>query len=194
MDLEPAFVALKREFDRYISLTSDEWNDVRSRWHVRTFKKNELITAEGDVEKYFYFIIEGVHRLYFMDRKEVDQTVAFGYHPNFSGNFYSLCTRKPSDYFVEALSSGSMLALPARDLDELYDAYPIMDRWGRLLYQDFLAGRGKREREMLTMTAQERFERLCRESPHMLQYVPHKHLASYIGMRPETFSRMWQRI
>ena len=192
MDLDTAHDALLREYNRYVSFTDVEWEDIRSRWILRTFRKNQIILAEGQVEHYFYFILEGVQRLYFLDRKDLEQTLAFGYHPNFSGDLFSLFSRSPSSYFLEALTHGSMLALPSSELNELFDTHPVMNHWGRLFYQDLLIGRGKREREMLTMTAKERFHRLLKESPHVFQLVPHKYLASYIGMRPETFSRMWK--
>ncbi len=194
MDLVQALIALRQEFNRYTTFTDDTWADISKRWTVRAFQKKQIILAQGDVEHHFYFILSGVHRLYFLDRKAVEQTVAFGYPPNFSGNLYSLTTRQPSDYFLEALTHGTMLALPADDLAVLYEKYPAMDRWGRRFFQDILVSRGKREREMMTMTAAERFHRLLRESPHVFQLVPHKYLASYIGMRPETFSRMWKNV
>ena len=194
MELDRAREALLKQLNRYVSFSESEWEDIRSRWEIRTFRKSEIILAEGEVERFFYFILEGVHRLYFIDRKGEEQTLAFGYYPNFSGDLYSLCTLTPSHYFLEGLTHGSMLALPATDLHALYDTYPVMDRWGRLFYQDILIGRGKREREMMTMTAEERFHRLYRESPHVFQIVPHKYLASYIGMRPETFSRLLSRV
>lgn len=193
IDIEEAQRALLEELSRYVSFSAQEWEDIRSRWTIKAFRKKQILLAEGQVEQYFYFIIEGVHRLYYVDRKGEDQTLAFGYHRNFSGNLYSLITQTPSDYFLDALTDGEMLALPLQDLNALFDKYPVMDRWGRLFYQDILVGRGKREREMMTMTAEERFQRLLRESPHIFQLVPHKYLASYIGMRPETFSRMWKK-
>lgn len=192
--MDKAYAALLQEFGRYVAFPENVWTDIRDRWRIRTFQKKQILLAQGEVEHHFYFILEGVHRLYFLDRKAVEQTVAFGYPPNFSGNLYSLTTQLPSHYFLEALSAGAMLALPAADLRMLYDKYPEMDRWGRKFYQEILVSRGKREREMMTMTAEERFHRLRRESPHVFQMVPHKYLASYIGMRPETFSRMWKNV
>ena len=189
-----AYGALLSAFSRYVTLPDEEWMCIRSKWVRRSFSKHQILLAEGQVERYLYFILEGVHRLYFLDHKGAEQTVAFGYNGNFSGNLYSQISRLPSHYFLEALTSGSMLALSVKDLNELYDQCPNMDRWGRLLCQELFIGRGKREREMMTMTAQERFYRLYSESAHLFQLVPHKHLASYIGMRPETFSRMWKSV
>ena len=194
MDLDSALKVLLKEFNRYVSFTSPEWKDIQSAWYIQPFKKNQIVTAEGQIEPHLYFILEGVHRLYFLDRNGEEQTLAFGYHANFSGVLYSLISRAPSEYYLDALTHGLMLTIRAEDLNRLFDAYPVMDRWGRLLFQDFLIGRGKREREIMTMTAQERFHRLYKESPHIFQLVPHKYLASYIGMRPETFSRLWKSV
>lgn len=194
MDLSEAHAVLFKAYDHYVTLKPEEWDNIRSRWHLRTFKKNELLLAEGQVEQNLNFIIEGAHRVYCLDKDGDEQTVGFGYRGDFSGGIYSIFSRKPSEYFLEALTAGSMLVLAVDDFHAFFDQYPIMDRWGRLVCQDFFIGRGKREREMMTMTAQERFQRLFKESPHLFQFVPHKHLASYIGMRPETFSRMWKSL
>ena len=76
----------------------------------------------------------------------------------------------------------------------IFDKYKWVERWGRILNANILIGIGRRQVEVRSYTAEERFERLFNQSPHIFQLVPQKHLASYLGMTPETFSRMRKAI
>ena len=73
---------------------------------------------------------------------------------------------------------------------KLFDQYKIVERWGRMFNQGVIVGYGILAKSILADTAEEKFNRLVNQSPHILQLVPQKHLASYLGMTPETFSRM----
>jgi hypothetical protein len=72
----------------------------------------------------------------------------------------------------------------------LFDQYKVFERWGRLFNQSVLVGFGVFIQSILADSAEERFNRLMDQSPHIFQLVPQKHLASYLGMSAETFSRM----
>lgn len=193
MTIDAAHALLKPVFTRYITLSDDEWARIKAPWTYHTFARNEYVLHAGETERYFYFILEGIHRSYFMDVDGNEVCVAFAYAPGISGVPDSFLTQTPSFYTLQALSDGSMLAISYTDWQILFDAVPTLNRWAHLLFTDILVGRLKRERELMAFTAEERYQRLVRESPHMFQLVPQKHLASYVGMTPETFSRMRRR-
>jgi CRP-like cAMP-binding protein len=144
---------------------------------------------QGETETTFSIIVEGTHRLYFPTPDGDEHTLAFAYAPDYSGVPDSFFFQRPSDYGLETLSDGWILATDHPSLTGLMERHRELERWAWHLFAHALAGRLKREREMLTMTAQERYERLVRESPHILQLAPLRHVASYLGMSPETLSR-----
>ena len=91
---------------------------------------------------------------------------------------------------METISATSGLRIHHRHLKQLYDEYKVFERWGRLFNEMILMGFGVFMRSLLADSAEERFNRLMTQSPHVFQLIPQKHLASYLGMTPETFSRM----
>ena len=72
----------------------------------------------------------------------------------------------------------------------MFDSHKGIERWGRIFNSKILIGMARRQIEVRAYSAEERFDRLQNDSPHIFQLVPQKYLASYLGMTPETFSRL----
>ena len=188
-DRDAALAQLRRSFERWAPLPDPVWADVRCPWRLRTVRRGDVLTREGDVERTFSLVVEGVQRLSFLDRDH-EVTVAFTYPPDYSGVPDSFFLQTPSAYTLDALEDGVVLAADHGDVMALLDRHRELERWAWRLLAAAGAGRAKRERELLTLSAEERYERLLDESPHLLQLVAQKHVASYLGMAPETLSRL----
>jgi CRP-like cAMP-binding protein len=119
-----------------------------------------------------------------------DICVGFAYDGSWSGEYASFITRKPARFDVVAITDSVLLGIRYADLQRLYQEVPVMERFGRLILEEVLVGRGVREVELLSLTAEERYRKLVARSPHLLQLVPQKDIASYLRMTPETFSRL----
>jgi len=159
-------------------------------WETVHFKRGDTITAENQTERYMYFVAEGVHRAYFIDPKGQDISVQFTYDPDYSGVPDSFWSEKPSRFNLETITTSRCLRISRTDLDASIKKWPILERWLRLLAQDFMIGFADRQIAVLSYTAEERFRRLAQNSPRAMQLIPQKHLASYLGMTAETFSRL----
>lgn len=190
---DDAFVRLRRSFERFVPLPDAVWDEIRRPWRPRTVRHGEILTAEGETERTFALVLEGVQRLYFLTPGGDEVTVAFAYPPSYSGVPDSFFLQEPSAYVLEALTDGYVLEIDHSSLLALMDRHRVLERWAWRLLAAAGAGRGKRERELLTLSAEERYARLLRKSPHLLGLVAQKHLASYLGMTPETLSRVRAR-
>ena len=169
--------------------TNQEWDDFSSRWTELTCIKNDFIIRAGHVERHFYYIDEGVLRAYVLNNG-MDVSIGFSYHGDFSGAYASFLRQEPSDWNIQALANVTGLKISYNDLMAMFDKYKSVERWGRIFNANNLLGIYRRQVEVRNYSAEERFERLFNQSPHIFQLVPQKHLASYLGLTPETLSRL----
>lgn len=159
-------------------------------WEEYSFKQNELITEAGRIEKYFYVVLEGVQAIYLLNGKGEKVVLGFSYAGSPSGVFDSFIYQKPADTFLEALRPSRMLAISRKDYLELFDNNASFHAWAHGFFKEILFGRLSREVELLTLSAEERYVAFMQRCPEELKVIPQKYLASYLNMKPETFSRL----
>lgn len=184
---------VRRTIERYVKLTEAEWAAVAPTWAERSYAKGAFIAEAGAIEDHFHIVKDGVHRLYF-EHDGTERCLGFAYAGTWSGDPDSFFSRRPGRFQLQALTASSTMAIHRDDLLGHYDRIPAMERFGRLILEELLVGRATREVEMLTLNAEERYRKLMQRSPHLLQLVPQKDLASYLGMTPETFSRLRTKV
>jgi CRP-like cAMP-binding protein len=180
---------VRRTIERYVPLRDTEWQRIAPHWTEHAFSRGAFVSAVGQVEQRFYIVKSGVQRLSFPHDGQ-DICVGFAYDGSWSGDYASFVTRKPGQFDVVAITDSVLLGIRHEDLQRLYSELPIMERFGRLIMEELLVGRGTREIEQLSLSAEDRYDRLVARSPHLLQLVPQKDIASYLRMTPETFSRL----
>ncbi|MDN5204424.1 Crp/Fnr family transcriptional regulator [Fulvivirgaceae bacterium BMA10] len=184
---------LRKKIFAKVSFSDKEWEDFSSKWRPKIFHKNDFMIKAGEIEKYFYYVEKGVLRAYHIkDGEEI--CVGFTYDGDFSGAYDSLLTKKPTQFYIQAIVDSSLYAIHRDELNAMYDQYKSVERWGRLFNEELLLGKGLREVAILSFSAEERYRRLMTQSPHCLQIIPQKYLASYLAMTPETFSRLRKKV
>jgi CRP-like cAMP-binding protein len=164
-----------------------------SKWKPVSFKRKELITRAGQTEKYLYFVEEGIQRSYYV-KEDKEHVIAFVYAPSFSGIPESFIPQEPSKYFLESITDCKMLRLSHHDLQKLMDEHRGIERLFRKFTEEILINFIHRHYELLSHTIEERFIAFCKRSPHLLGMVPHKYIASYLGIDPTNFSKLLGKI
>jgi CRP-like cAMP-binding protein len=154
------------------------------------YKRKTVLTAAGETERYLYFVTEGVQRAFYIGSDHPEATIVFTYPPSFSGVADSFLTQKPSRFFFETLTASKMLRSSYQQIQQLMDKYQAIERLVRLSTSYALMGVLERQVELLSYTAEEKFKALLKRSPHVLQLIPHKYLASYLGIDASTFSKL----
>lgn len=189
VELTEALVHLRTSIHQILPLAAQEWDDFADIWQVFEAKRKVILTAEGDTEKYVYFVLEGVQRAYAVGNDGREATLVFTYPYSFSGVADSFLLQQPSRYFFETLTPSVFLRATFRQLDETMLKHHAVERMIRLALSHTLAGVLARQIELQSFSAEQRFRALMQRSPHILHLVPHKYLASYLGMDATNFSK-----
>ena len=155
---------------------------------VRKFGKKQIITEEGTVENYFNFIIKGLARKYYKRAKEeINTQISFENHILHSQE--SFHSRTPSEYVVEAIEPTTLVSITYDDLEKIYARSQRMEHLGRLIITHTMVLKDRWQIQLVMHTPRERFIYFVNRNPELLQRVPQKYLASYLNIKPETFSR-----
>lgn len=171
-------------------LSENEWSAFSSIWTECSAKRKEQLTAAGDKEKYLYFVIEGIQRVYYFDEQNREATLVFTYAPSFGGVLDSLMMQQPSKYSYETLTPSKFLRAPFQDLQALMEHHAAIEKMVRKGITASLSGVMDRLVELQCYSSEERFKKLLQRSPHILQLIPHKYLANYIGIDATNFSKL----
>lgn len=191
--MEKSLDLLKASVERFVILTEEEWTAFSRHWIPFSFEKGETVTNAGQVEPYFYFVSKGLIRGYF-NQDGTEFNIGFSYDGDYSGIYDSFVTQQPSDWTLETLEPTFGLKINHEHFNSLFDQNLKFERWARKFYQSALIGLGLFIRSLLADTAEEKYRKLLARSPHVVQRIPQKHLASYLGMSPETYSRLRARV
>ncbi|MBL7952997.1 MAG: Crp/Fnr family transcriptional regulator [Flavobacteriales bacterium] len=184
---------VRRTIERYVALTADDRSAILPCWKRYRFQRGAYISRAGSVEDHFYIVEEGVQRLY-IEHDGAEICLGFSYGNSWTGDFDSFVRRSPGRFQVQALSDSVLLGITYADLNRLYETVPVMERFGRRILEEQVVGRATREIEQIALSAEERLDRFLQRSPHLLQLVSQKDIASYLRMTPETFSRLRARM
>ncbi|MFZ6013605.1 MAG: Crp/Fnr family transcriptional regulator [Bacteroidota bacterium] len=175
-------------------LPDNDWNAMSAIWSPFSAKRKEILTRAGETEKYLYFVLDGVQRVYFEDDQSHEATIVFTYPPSFSGVLDSMLMHQPSRYNFETLTPSEFLRTPIATLLRLADNHLQIAKMMQTGLIGTLSGVLSRMVELQSFSAEERFRNLLKRSPHILQLVPHKYLANYIGVDASNFSKMINKI
>lgn len=173
--------------------SDDEISHFFSKLVQVDFKKNDIILKAGQTENYLSFVEHGLLRFY-VEKEDREITFDFAFAGNFTSGYSSFLTRDPSPFFIQALTDTSLWRIAYEDLQGIYKDSEKAQMIGRLAAEQLFIRKAKRELSFLIQSAAERYMHLLQEQPEMVQEIPLKYLASYIGITPQALSRIRKRI
>jgi CRP/FNR family transcriptional regulator, anaerobic regulatory protein len=174
---------------KFVNFIPEEFSFYEKNLELVSYKKKEIILREGEIEDYLCFILEGITKTYFT-RNGKNICIEFGFPNTMHCSFISFETRKPSELSVQALSNLKMFRLHKNHVDEFHSFSKNSERFGRISASVLLADKMKREMMLLSHSAEEKYEYLLRKHPEVAKNIPVKDLASYLGIHPESLSRI----
>lgn len=189
--MEREIEILRQFLEKIYPLEQEVWDDLKHAWQPVVYKRKTILTAAGETERYLYFVLEGIQRAFYLGPGERQEaTVIFAYPPSFSGVADSFLNQSPSLFYLETLTACRMLRMDHHTYLELREKHPSFQELIFRFLAVILQGLLLRQAETQCFSAEEKFRSFLTRSPHMLNLVPHKYLASYLSIDPSTFSRL----
>lgn len=175
---------------KWSTISDSEAEIILSSFEVFRIKKKKDLLVEGDICKYLYFIVKGCMRSFFIDSKGVEHIYQIRMDNNWISDLESFFSQEPSKFYIEALEDSQLLRITKEGLDELYNKIPNLERYFRILFQKAYVNALKRLNSTMWEPATTRYQEMLKEHPHMFQRVPLVYIASYLGITPESLSRI----
>jgi CRP-like cAMP-binding protein len=175
--------------NQFIKISPEEFAELIAWTEPRQFEKKTILTRPGEVEEHMYFITTGLVRKYFLkkDQEIITHIVKEG---GILGSGESFLTGEPSRYFVETLEPTTALAISRQKLEEMYGSSKKWEKLGRVITMQYFLVQEIRLMDNIRFSTRERFVKFMKENTDLIQRVPQKYLASYLNIKPETFSRL----
>lgn len=181
---------LLKNIARFITLTKEEEKYFRSVLKVKRLRRKQYFLQEGDVCKYQAFVCSGCLRAYEVDSKGAEHVIQFAPEDWWVGDLYSFFTQTPSRYNIDALEDTELFVFDNKTIEELYERIPKFERYFRLLMQNSLIALQQRILSNMSKSASERYCEFLERYPQIEQRVPNRQIASFLGIQPESLSRI----
>lgn len=186
------FEPLYLYIENYSSLTLNEGEKelIKDAFKFKKLRKKQYYLQEGDVSKYIGFLIKGAMRMYSVDQKGHEHIVRFGLENWWMGDYESFNMLTPSRYNIDAVEDAELLMITNPQIQELTQKIPAVDAMIKQLDRRSNIAAQNRLHAAISLTAEERYQHLQETYPGFTQRFPQNMIASYLGISPETLSRI----
>jgi CRP/FNR family transcriptional regulator, anaerobic regulatory protein len=193
MDKEIDFQIIREYISRFVSYSESEWQPFLEGLVRKQVPKGSYLMEAGQVCDYVAFINKGLFRTFCLVKNE-EVTYNFSFDGNFFTDYPSFVTRQPTMEYHQALEDAEVLTLSYEKMQMIYAKVPAWERFGRLIAEFILVRIAERNRSMLFLSAEEQYLNLMKTRPKVIANVPQHYVASYLGIQPESLSRIRKRL
>ncbi|MEM1000162.1 MAG: Crp/Fnr family transcriptional regulator [Bacteroidota bacterium] len=186
-------VPLREGLARHLQLNEEEFALISEAMLPRTHKRKAIIQQAGESAQYIIYIREGLLRYYYLVNGE-ERTGQFFFEGGWLTDMDSILSGTPSQFYIDALEPCQLRMLHKDRLPALYAASPKLVELGQIMMQNAFRGSRYRTNTVLSMTPEEHYRYLLDNRPKVISRVPLFHIASYLGIKPESLSRIRKRI
>jgi len=186
--MDPAIIL--KNISKHISLTKAEQEYFVSLLDSKQIKAKHFLLKAGEICKESAFVTSGCLRGYTVDKEGVEHILSFAPKDWWMGDMYSMLSQKPGNLNIDALEDTEIIVLSKKNQDVLYEKVPKFERFFRIIVEKSLVSFQQRLMDNLSLTAQERYLKFCTTYPAIINTIPQKQVAAYIGVTPEFLSKL----
>ncbi|GAA0529052.1 Crp/Fnr family transcriptional regulator [Chitinophaga japonensis] len=181
-------------FQQYLqtkgAFTVQELDMIREQHFIKKLRRRQYLLQEGDVWKHYAFVSKGCLRIYYVDEKGVEHIMKFLTENWWAGDRESLLNSTPSEYYIDALEDAMLVMFTKENFERLCREIPTLNNMVNMLVHRSYVAANHRIHAAISFTTEEKYQHFIEKYPDLLGRVPLHMIASYIGVTPETLSRV----
>ena len=185
-----AFGILHKHIRKRIELTKKEFDLCCAFFSARTFQKRQFVLQEGNVCHHLTFVTQGCLREFTVDHKGEEHIIQFAIPDWWISDLSSFLTGSPSTHSIEAVQDSEALMLEREAREEMLTTVPKMEKFFRLLLESNYVATHRRISDSLSASAEQRYLTFIKTYPALVEQIPQNHIASYLGITPQSLSRI----
>jgi CRP/FNR family transcriptional regulator, anaerobic regulatory protein len=185
---------LLKVISKTITPTQQDIDLCTNYFEMITVPKNTIIEEQYMVPNYLYFIINGYMRLFYCDTNGDEQTTYICFENDFITSFLSFIHQKKANENVECVTECTLLRITPINLRKIIDESNSFKTFSLVIFEQAIAANANRANSLATLNAEQRYKKLIENETHILQNLPIQYIASYLGMKPESLSRIRKQI
>jgi CRP-like cAMP-binding protein len=184
------FEQIYKNINQHVTLTEEEWDLCQNSFKPKKMRKSQFLLQEGDISRSMAFIEKGGLYSYSVDENGTQHVMQFGFEGSWIGNMQSFFTDSPSTIDIKVLEDCELLLIGQNKHRKLLDNIPCYSHYMRVIVQQEIVAMQRRVENALGLTAEKKYKRLLANNPEFLNRAPQHLVASYLGISPETLSRV----
>ncbi|OFY83713.1 MAG: hypothetical protein A3F72_12825 [Bacteroidetes bacterium RIFCSPLOWO2_12_FULL_35_15] len=190
-----SFKKMRQSLSQISPINEKDWQLFSKYLKLKTYKKGDLFIKEGQLCNHIGFLNKGIARVYYViDGKEITSYFNAGNRNLFVCSFTSFLSRKPSFENIHFLEDSELLVLEYEQLQDLYDKSPNIQKLGRLMAEYNYVLSMERIYSLQHSPAIDRYNNMLKIYPGLMNQIPHHYIASYLGITPESLSRIKKKV
>lgn len=180
-------------FSKIMPLSTEEIKAIVDSMHIETFKKGTILLKEGQISVESYFVLQGCVRQYYLVEGE-EKTSNFFTEEQWAISINSFTNKAPADHYFACCEDTTLVVGTEEKAMDLYQRFPKFESISRQVMERIFGEQQALMATYLTDTPEQRYLKLMQNRPDLFQRIPQYQLASYIGVKPESLSRIRKRI
>jgi len=180
----------KKHVDKFAQVSNDEFDEIKKFFDTKGVAKKENLLAEGQICRHHYFVLEGLLRKFYINEKGIEQTTEFAIETWWMTDNIAYEHKLPSEFYIQAVEKSQILSITQDNQEKLVQAFPVMERYFRFVYQRAYAAAQMRVKYLYSLSKEEFYFQSVERYPEFAQRVPQYLLASFLGLTPEYLSEI----
>lgn len=180
----------KEYLQKKVAITDEQFGLISDKLKIRGFEKNEMILMKGEVSSHVYFVLEGLLRSYSIDSKGKTHIIQFAPEQWWLSERNGILFNEESEFFLDAIENTKAIVMPKDFINEAARIVPCMNDLNSSMLNNAIRFMQKRINMLLSATAEERYLNFIHLYPNLTLRVPQWMIASYLGITPESLSRV----